>query len=211
MAGGRINRIKTSELKSRILNLAQTSVYQVKVQPPIDVISYLNQGDRTFNYFASGQTVEIMCEKTSLPGINYFTHEVTNDFPGMSEKMAYRKDFDNTIDFEFMVDKNYDVVEMFDGWVDFIAGQGTTQDPYIKNLAVAYRMRFPEQYKSDVHITKFEKSNIREPLSRELEYTFVSAFPLSISPVEINYNPSQILKYRVSMSYTRYVKKRIFS
>lgn len=210
MAGARFNRIKTTELKSRILNLAQTSVYQVKLTPPEQVIRFISTGDRNFNYILNGNTVEIMCEKTSLPGVNLFTHSVTNDFPGMSEKMAYRKDFDSTIDFTFMVHKNYDVIEMFDGWVDFVAGESTTKDPYLKNNAVSYRMNYPEDYKSDVHITKWEKSNMIEPASRQLEYTFINAFPISITPVEVNYNPSQTLKYSVSMSYTRYVRKRVF-
>ena len=41
MAGPRPNKINTSTLKSRILNIAQTSVYQVKLQPPSSVTSFL--------------------------------------------------------------------------------------------------------------------------------------------------------------------------
>ena len=78
---------------------------------------------RNFNYYADGENVELMCSAASLPGVNLFTHEATNDFTGMSEKMAYRKDFGNTLDLTFMVNNRYDVIELFDGWVDFIAGQ----------------------------------------------------------------------------------------
>jgi len=208
MAGPRPNKIRTSDLKTRILNLAQTTVYQVKLQPPVDVISYLNTREN-FNYSSSGEDVELRCLRTSLPGVNLFTHDVTNDFPGMSEKMAYRKDFNNTIDFEFMVNTKYDVISMFDGWIDFIAGQDTNDELDYLRPAVSYRMNYPEKYKTDVYVTKFEKDSEVEFNSNSLEYTFVGAFPLSISPVEIGYSEGGILKYNVSMSYTRYVKKRL--
>ena len=219
MAGPRPNKIRTSDLKTRILNLAQTTVYQVKLQPPPKVIESLNKREN-FNYFSSGEDVELRCLRTSLPGVNLFTHDVTNDFPGMSEKMAYRKDFNNTIDFEFMVNTKYDVISMFDGWVDFIAGQNTDIDDdgnvivnndeldYLSR-AVSYRMNFPESYKTNVYVTKFEKDSEVEFNSNSLEYTFVDAFPISISPVEIGYSEGGILKYNVSMAYTRYVKKRL--
>jgi hypothetical protein len=217
MAGPRPNKIRTSDLKTRILNLAQTTVYQVKLQPPEPVRNYLNEREN-FNYFSSGEDVELRCLRTSLPGVNLFTHDVTNDFPGMSEKIAYRKDFNNTIDFEFMVNTKYDVISMFDGWVDFIAGQNTdlvngeivnnNQQDYLSR-AVSYRMNFPEEYKTDVFVTKFEKDSEVEFNSYYLEYTFKEAFPLSISPVEIGYSEGGILKYNVSMAYTRYVKKRL--
>jgi hypothetical protein len=215
MAGPRPNKIRTSDLKTRILNLAQTTVYQVKLQPPPQVINYLKSGDINFNYISSGEDVELKCSRTSLPGVNLFTHDVTNDFPGVSEKMAYRKDFNNTIDFEFMVNTKYDVIAMFDGWIDFIAGQDTGVDG-VRDIqrdylgkAVSYRMNFPTLYKSNVYVTKFEKDSEVEFNSNSLEYTFVDAFPISISPVEIGYSEGGILKYNVSMAYTRYVKKRL--
>ena len=48
MPGPYPNSVKTSALKSKILHVAQTSVYQVKVQPPVSVLSFLNA--RNFNY-----------------------------------------------------------------------------------------------------------------------------------------------------------------
>ena len=130
MPGPYPNSVKTSALKSKILHVAQTSVYQVKVQPPISVLTFLN--GRNFNYYADGENVELMCSAASLPGVNLFTHEATNDFAGMSEKMAYRKDFGNTLDLTFMVNNRYDVIELFDGWVDFIAGQNVNNIGYEK-------------------------------------------------------------------------------
>ena len=212
MPGPYPNSVKTSALKSKILHVAQTSVYQVKVQPPISVLTFLNA--RNFNYYADGENVELMCSAASLPGVNLFTHEVTNDFAGMSEKMAYRKDFGNTLDLTFMVNNRYDVIELFDGWVDFIAGQNVNNIGY-ENAAVSYRMNYPNSYRSPIHVTKFEKNATAERRSAndsyQLRYTFIDAFPISIAPTQVSYEASNVLKYNISMSYTRYVRERRFA
>jgi hypothetical protein len=213
MPGPYPNSVKTSALKSKILHVAQTSVYQVKVQPPVSVLSFLNA--RNFNYYADGENVELMCSAASLPGVNLFTHEATNDFAGMSEKMAYRKDFGNTLDLTFMVNNRYDVIELFDGWVDFIAGQNTNNIGY-ENSAVSYRMNYPNSYRSPIHVTKFEKNATAERRksisdSYQLRYTFIDAFPTSIAPTSVSYEASNVLKYNISMSYTRYIRERTFA
>ena len=66
MPGPSPNSIKTSALKSKILHVAQTSVYQVKVQPPSRVMNFLNSGTRNFNSSADGENVELMCSAASL-------------------------------------------------------------------------------------------------------------------------------------------------
>jgi hypothetical protein len=213
MPGPSPNSVKTSALKSKILHVAQTSVYQVKVQPPGGVIGFLNGGSRGFNYAADGENVELMCSSASLPGVNLFTHEAKNDFTGMSEKMAYRKDFGNTLDLTFMVNNRYDVIELFDGWVDFIAGQSPDNARYFNN-AVSYRMSYPISYRSDVFVTKFEKdatAERRASSSYQLQYTFKDAFPISIAPTKVSYENSQVLKYDISMSYTRYIRERKYA
>jgi hypothetical protein len=43
-----------------------------------------------------------------------------------------------------------------------------------------------------------------------MTYTFVDAFPISLVSSPISYNSSEILKFTVSFSYTRYVRERIF-
>ena len=50
MAGPLPNKVNTTVIKSRILNLAQTSVFQVKLQPPPDVVSFLSDTDADISY-----------------------------------------------------------------------------------------------------------------------------------------------------------------
>lgn len=197
-----------SELKSRILNIAQTSVYHVKLQPPSPVVSFLQGQNRGFNYYGQdGSNLELLCSETNLPGSSLATHDITNDYHGVSEKMAYRRIYDDTIDFAFYVDRDYKVNEFFEGWMNYITGEGTTFDrSTYKSDSTHYRMNYPKNYKSTIYIVKFEKEN---PVQRNsLYYTFIGAFPISITSTPVSYEQSQLLKFNVSFSYIRYVRER---
>ena len=206
MAGPRPNKVSTSAIKSRILNLAQTSVYQIKMQPPASVRNFLNDSDPDFDYGTDGLDIELLCSSASLPGQSLATHDVTLDYPGVTEKMAYRKIFDDRLDFTFMVDKDYNVIQFFEGWINYITGQGTTftNEEYLSRSRY-YRMNYPSSYKSDnLYISKFEK----DALGYYLTYQFIGAFPISISPTSVSYDASSALNYTASFNYMRYVKTR---
>ena len=206
MPGPAPNAIRTDDLKSRILHVAQTSVYQVKLQPPDDVIGFLNNQGRVVNYSLDGENIELMCSETNLPGSSLATHDVTNDYPGVTEKMAYRRIYDETIDFTFIVDRNYNVVEFLDGWMNYITGEGSTfsRDAMVDPTRF-YRMNYPSSYKTDnLYITKWEKDNS----SSSMTYQFIGAFPLSIVSMPVSYEGSSVLKCSASFSYIRYIRKR---
>ena len=207
MAGPIPNKVNTTVIKSRILNLAQTSVFQVKIQPPPDVVSFLSNTDAGISYSQDGLDIELLCSETNLPGQSLATHDQPNDYPGVTEKMVYRKIYDDRIDFTFMVDKQYNVIQFLEGWIDYCAGQGTTFDDnqYIDRTRF-YRMNYPNEYKTDsVYITKFEK----DAQQSYLTYQFVGAFPLSIVATPVSYESSTALRCTASFSFIRYVKKRL--
>ena len=223
MAGYSPNYAKTSDLKSRILHTAQTSVYMVRMEPPTLVSNFL-RSSRGFNYNggSQGQGIEmdLACMDASLPGSSLMTHEMSNDYHGVTERNAYRRMYDQTTDFTFMVNRDYDVMQFFDGWIDFITGQRDTNS--YKRRDEFYRMSYPDTYKSNTFITKFEKDEHDTPLftaddvryqtppekTTYLEYTFIDSFPTNIIQQPISYGPSDLLKYTVSMTYLRYVKER---
>ena len=207
MAGPIPNKVNTTVIKSRILNLAQTSVFQVKIQPPPDVVSFLSNTDAGISYSQDGLDIELLCSGTNLPGQSLATHDQPNDYPGVTEKMVYRKIYDDRIDFTFMVDKQYNVIQFLEGWIDYCAGQGTTfnDNQYIDRTRF-YRMNYPNKYKTDsVYITKFEK----DAKESYLTYQFVGAFPLSIVATPVSYESSTALRCTASFSFMRYVKKRL--
>lgn len=201
MAGPRPNAIKTSEIKSRILNIAQTSVYQVKIQPPSSLNQLLSSSG--FNYSTDGENLELMCCETSLPGSFLNTHEAKNDYHGVTEKMAYRRDYGDSLSMTFYVDRGYKVINFFEAWMDYIAGQGQNSSNIYRSGAANYRFNYPNTYKSQVFISKFEK-DVTGP---SIGYTFIGAFPINITSMPISYDGSNLLKCNVGFSYTRYVKE----
>lgn len=220
MAGYPANYVKTSDLKSRILHNAQTSVYMVKMQPPTPVSEYLREY-RNFNYNGpQGIELDLACMDASLPGSSLSTHEMSNDYHGVTERNAYRRMYDQTTDFTFMVNRDYDVMQFFDGWMDFITQQFDSES-YLRGDNF-YRMSYPDQYKSNTYISKFEKDehenalftadDVRYQIPPEketyLQYTFVDSFPTNIIQQPVSYGPSELLKYTVSMTYLRYVRER---
>ena len=67
-----------------------------------------------------------------------------------------------------------------------------------------YRMNYPEEYKGNIFLTKFNKNiKIDQP---KMSYTFLNAFPQSIASIPISYQQSEILKVTASFSYMRYIK-----
>ena len=205
MAGPRPNKVSTSHLVSRFLKVAQTSVYRVKFQPPLGVQNFLTRSLRGFDYTTFGRDIEILCSEASLPGTTLATHDVTADYQGVTEKMAYRRIYDESLDLTFVVDKKYNVIEFFEGWIDYISGVGLNgvRGAY-ESTPIGYRMSYPTEYKNNIYVTKFEK----DMQDNQLQYTFVDAFPTSINSTPVSYAESDVLRYNVSFSYVRYVRYR---
>ena len=124
-SGPSSKRVRTFEFIYRALNVAHTSVFLVKLQPPGPVASYLSS--RGISYGAKGESIELACHSTKLPGHALQTHEVRNDYRGVTERMPYRKQYQD-LDFSFYVDNEYGVIEMFEGWIDYIAGMNQQGD-----------------------------------------------------------------------------------
>ena len=67
-------------------------------------------------------------------------------------------------------------------------------------------MAYPEYYKvSEMSITKFERNISGE----HLKYTFINAFPKSMTAIPVAYGAAELLKVTVSFNYDRYIVNRI--
>ena len=211
MAGVRPQKLTVSKIKSRLLNTAQSSLYRLTLSVPQAVRNRLSLSSLDYD------NISLLCSEAVLPGSSLTTHEATNDYAGVTEKMAYRRMYDETISLTFYVDRDYKVLKLFETWMDYITGiddTSTYETPY-----VSYRMSYPVTYKNNIFITKFEKdqfmreySDSRKASARVprtiLDYTFVNAFPLSLTSIPVSYEGAQVLKCNVSFNFIRYVQKR---
>ena len=211
MAGVRPERLTVSKIKSRLLNVAQSSLYRLTLPVPQAVRSRLSLGSYDYD------NISLMCCEASLPGSSLTTHEVNNDYAGVTEKMAYRRLYDEALSLTFYVDRNYQVIQMIEAWMDYITGVDNTktyEDPY-----VSHRMAYPKTYKNNIYLTKFERDNFMRNYSAKgststrtarttLDYTFVQAFPLSLTAIPVSYDAGEVLKCNVSFNYIRYTMEK---
>lgn len=229
MAGPEIKPYKMSAIKSKLLRPALTSNFVCEFKPPELVDAFLAQ--RTTAGFNGGtytganqELIQLSCSEATLPGSSLMTHEINNDYTGVTERHAYRRSYDDRADFTFYVDADYFVIDFFENWISYVVGenllsaQNQTRPPQI-NKTYNYRVNFPEQYYADaLFITKFERDyDPTEPAQRKelgkdrpLTYQFINAYPISITSMPVSYDTSQLLKCTVSFTYSRYVRSKDF-
>ena len=208
MAGTRPTPLSHSRVVSTLLNTAQSSYYKVTIPVPGAVVRKMEN-----NFVSLGRSYEninLLCCEASLPGSSLTTHEANNDYHGITEKMAYRRMYDEVLSLTFYVDRDYGVIELFETWMNYITGVDVTnKSPYTN-----YRMAYPNSYKNNMFLNKFERDQFKRDTSgrttyrSNLEYTFVQAFPLSLTAIPVSYEAGEVLKCNVSFNYIRYTMEK---
>ena len=203
-----------SNIKKNLLRPATTSHFEVRIGLPMLVLPPNNKENilgSVLKKFLDGtrqEQLNLMCSETVLPGSQLATTEVFNDFTGVTERHAYRRIYDETIDLTFYVDAgNYLPIMFFETWMNAIVNEN--QDDAV-NGNYNYRIMYPDEYvASGLKIIKFEKTGQNQTNrhygSGQLEYSFVRSYPRSITSMPVTYDASQLLKVSVQMTYLRYV------
>lgn len=189
-----------SDIKASLLRPALTSHFQCWFNPPSAVRGFVDQ--RAAAGIGNGydsEFISLSCTEASLPGSSLATHEVNNDFTGVTERHVYRRQYDDRADFTFYVDHDYNVLQFFENWMSYTVNEQSSGG--IDSDTFFYRVNFPNSYKSTIYIKKFEK----DYLGKVLQYRFINAYPISITSIPVSYDSSQLLKCTVSFNYSRYV------
>ena len=191
-----------ADLKANILNPSLTSTYECHFNPPTSVRSWLN--DRKNLNLGAGydsilsDQITLSCREATLPGTSLATHTLDNDRTGVTERHAYRRQYSDVASFTFYVDNEYNLIHFFENWIAFIVNEGAS-DALDGNYN--YRVNFPNEYKTDIFVKKFEKDYTR----RNLDYRFINAYPISINEMPLSYDASTIMTCTVNFNFTRYV------
>ncbi len=216
-------KVSLSEITSKLLRPALTSHFYCQFNPPDPVRNYIAD-NKNFNYNAQSDFISLSCCEASLPGSTLQTNEINDDYTGVTERFAYRRQYDDRADFTFYVDhgigdhgdkfgltKNYigdyNTIWFFEQWIAYIANEQKANGIEYSNYN--YRFRFPGMsgsgYRSPaLYITKFE----RDFEGSMLTYRFIDAYPISINSMPVSYESSDLLKCTVSFTYTRYIVDR---
>ena len=205
---------KVADIKAKLLQPALTSHYEIYIAEPID-------GKWRAYKSANGlanidkDKLHLLCSETILPGSSFATHEINNDFTGVTERHAYRRLFDDRIDLTFYVDANeYLPIRFFEVWMKYIANESISGNTGggtvgVSDPTYSYGFRYPEQYYGGLVVTKFERDH--EPTGARgfapgsrLAYKFVNVYPIALTSIPVSYESSSLLKCTVSCTYIRY-------
>tara|TARA_B100000965_G_scaffold347005_1_gene318854 strand:- start:4 stop:687 length:684 start_codon:yes stop_codon:yes gene_type:complete len=196
----RPNKKILSNLKSSILRPALTSHYQCWFAVPVDLI----QNDLKLKE-RDGEFISLSCTEAALPGTSLATHEMFNDATGVTERHAYRRQYDATSSFTFYVDTDYHLITFFEKYIGYIVNDPDNDNYSERSTSELgrpdynYRVKFPIQYQGKVYINKFEKD-----YGGFLQYTFEKAYPISINSMPVTYDASQLLRCTVNFNFSRY-------
>lgn len=200
-----------AQIKKDLLNPATTSHFLMSVGTPSDSGLQRFQTEIGLNFNTDQQErLNLLCSETTLPGSRLSTVESRNHFPGVRERHVYRREFDDIINLVFYVDADqYLPIRYFESWMNFITGSTVTDFPGqggVEDPTFSYTMKFPNQYKGSLELTKFEKNLEFGGVGRtkRITYKFVNVYPLAVSSMPISYNTSRLLKCSVGMAYSRY-------
>tara|TARA_B100000085_G_scaffold187032_1_gene171006 strand:+ start:398 stop:1192 length:795 start_codon:yes stop_codon:yes gene_type:complete len=210
MAG--ISKYTTESLITKLMHNATTSNYYLSINLPGVVSTYIGQKKNVLVDANLRERINISCTDATLPGSSFATHDVTSDFMGVTEKMAYRRMYDETMSVSMIVDPEYKTLHFFEGWMDYIAGKQInnrgSNDNY-KNFRNGFRMNYPdgdngEGYRSQnlIELYKFEKDTTTQ---QSIKYTMIEGYPISMNPMDISYGATDLLKLTVNFTFVRYV------
>ena len=187
---------------------ALTNLYQVDLSVETVGMAEAADGDRLKDFLLGNgltndfisRNIGIACFEASLPGSSFATAEVKDNFQGINQQFAHTRFYVDS-SFSFYVDKDYRVLKLFEGWMDFIAG-GVNVNSNDKRLYV--RMRYPETYKCDnLYLSVFDKNQ-----NLKGTYQFKNAFPKAIQSIPVSYGQADLLKVTVTFAYDRYILQR---
>ena len=176
-----------------------------------------------YDFFASDVT---------LPGASFDMAESMGDRQGTIERFAQRRLY-APLSVSFYVDADYNMLRLFEEWMNFInpihnssgryEGSYQGQNEYASRNNY-YKFRYPDDYKRNIIVTKFEKDfyqglNMNETRigryakSRSgdnlipgslLCYQFIDTFPSNIVAIPLSYDGTQVTKVTIEFQYLRY-------
>jgi len=172
----------------------------------------------------SNEKYDFMCAEAVLPGSTFDMAEESGSRQGIIERFPTRRIYSD-FNLTFYVDSNYDLIRLFEEWMNFIdplhsqneVYQGSTvgqnRGSYLDSQDF-YRFKYPNTYKKLIAISKFERDFVYQNSSKQskslrdqttLTYQFIDAFPTNLTALPLSYEGSTITKTTVNFSYSRYV------
>ena len=197
-------------------------VRRSQVGDNVSLYEYLTNCGLFVDTNSTAQKYDFLCSQASLPGSNFNISEELGSRQGMTERFASRRIY-NEFDLTFYIDNDYNVLRMFEEWMNFINpvydgtrgrydGNESSQLNAYQDRNTYSRFRYPDDYRRKIQITKFERDFLQNPNDRNntfknmplLTYHFIDTFPVNLNAVQMSYDGSTFLQVTVTFTYLRH-------
>ena len=198
-------QINISEIKPLLGNISRANYYQVQFGGlSSDLYNYLSSRGVSQQFIADD--MGLMCYSASLPGSSLADFQSQN-FHGVTENFVHTKLY-TPLNLSFYCDDEYRGLKFLEHWMEYIVSGNNTATPLYGSPSYNYRMKYPEQYKSNsTQIFKFERN-----FDRVMEYSFIGLYPSNLSSTQLQYGAnSELTRITCSFKYDRYITGSIKS
>ena len=204
-------KYQIDDIRSRFQTVAVSNYYQAFFEVNAYLLRAAAKRGITNRFVA--EDLGLYVSDAVLPGSSFADIEVSGDRQGITERVPYSRIYDD-VTFTFFVDRDYKVMKFFECWNELI---NPLKDGFGGNNAETMRLTYPEFYKCQLKIYKFNKDSFRENGQDDyfsddrgaIAYTFINAWPYSVASTPVSYNGSNILQLNVTFRYDRYVVKGV--
>ena len=198
----------TESLITKLMHVATTSQFFLRINLPGAVKTHIQKTKGILIDSNLQERINLACTDATLPGSSLATHEVTSDFMGVTEKMAYRRMYDEQMSVSMLVDPEYKTLHLFEGWMDYIAGKNITgREGNYSRFDNGFRMNYPDgdggyRQQNVLELFKFERD---ASVKQSIKYTMIEGYPISLNPMEVSYGATDLLKLTVNFTFVRYI------
>jgi hypothetical protein len=182
-----------------------------------DLISHLNR-TKVISSLPQTAYYDFFCSDASLPGASFDSSQEVGSRQGVIENFPTKRIYP-PFEMTFYVDNEYKIIRLFEEWMNFINplysynGEAVASEKgygNYKNRPDFFRMRYPDDYKRIISVTKFERDFYKDGTDKLQEiptitYRMIDAYPDQLNSIPVMYEGSVITKTTVRFLYSRYV------
>lgn len=208
-----------------------TNGYDVEFEFKIDakIIDYIKETSKVNlkNKEPSeiGYLISLLCDEAQLPNVQAATGQISGVHMGEGQISYPHTKLYSDFTLSWMCDANMTPLKFLSAWHNYIFGGSVDEDSNPNQDVIkvvdrstltqvkqekkneinrSVRLKYPDEYLSDVRITKTEKGpnapNARAPIS----YIMEDCYPYSIDSVPLSYGSSQITKVSANFYYRKH-------
>jgi len=150
--------------------------------------------------------MSLLCSQAEIPGTSFVPSTAIGHHQGIQEEFPNLRNFP-PLNLVFYCDADQVIIQVLESWMSYI-------NPIFTDLesSTAYsRFNYPDDYKEDISITKFERDSFVPANARQTTYKshyaqfkFKNVWPSNLTSMRVAYGDSNVLRCAIQFAYDRF-------